>query len=236
MASLEAARSHGVAKASWMLRQSEILCRWKNCFCVLYRNGNFTYYKDENRQEEQGSVNITKSCYAVNCGEEISVGCPPPGKVKSCLLELRTHQVNMMFCTDSLDDSQTWKSALIEVKNANSQPARPPAARPPAAAPAPIMAPPPYAPQPQPSVAMAPPPYTVTQVAPVNQWGRTTTYTSYQVPSNQYVIPPANQTLILNGRTVVQRGYPVQNTVYSYPGQTCMYTCQPSQSTTILYR
>ncbi|XP_022088166.1 pleckstrin homology domain-containing family B member 2-like [Acanthaster planci] len=241
MASLEAARAQGVAKASWMLRRSDILCRWKHCFCVLFRNGRLTYYKDETRKEEQGTVKITISCYLINVGAEVKDASPPPGKDISCLLELRTHEANLLFCTDSVDDSQAWKAAIVEVKNSTAHPAQPPAVAPPQAlAPPPVMAPPPYTPQPAPVVAVAPPPYTVTQVATpanhvvVNPVGGATTYTTYQVPANQYVIPPANQTVIVNGRRVV-RSYPVQSTVYAYPGQTCMYTCQPSQ-TTVVYR
>ncbi|XP_071798155.1 pleckstrin homology domain-containing family B member 2-like [Asterias amurensis] len=239
MASLEVARSHGIAKASWMQRQSDVLSRWKYSFCVLYRNGKFNFYKDEKMTSEQGSINIPKSCYAVNAGLEISGSpTPPTGRDKHCLLELRSHEINVLFCTDSVDDSVTWKSSILEVKNSLTQPAQPPAAA-------------------QPSYMMAPPPYTVTQapvqqvmlpqvqqvVAPpvqhvqVNPYGGcTTTYTTYQAPNTQYVVPPTNQTVIVNGRTCHQRRttYPVQNTVYTYPGQQ-VYTYQAGQNLVTRY-
>ncbi len=237
MASLEVARNHGIAKASWVQRQSDFLGRWKYSFCVLYRNGNFNFYKDEKMKSQQGSVNIPKSCYAVNAGCEISGSpTPPVGKDRECLLELRSHEINILFCTDSVDDSVTWKSSILEVKDSLTQPAQPPTA-----APLPCAAPPPYTltQAPVQQVVLPPvqhvvaPPAQHVHVSPFG--GVTSTYTTYQVPSNQYVIPPSNQTVIVNGRTCQQRrGYPAQNTVYTYPGQT-VYTYQAGQNVVTRY-
>ena len=114
-------------------------------------------------------------------------------------------------------------------------------ARPPTMALPPSCAPPPYsftqALTPVQQIAIPPVQQVIipsTQQYVVNPVGSVTTYTSYQAPRTQYVIPPANQTVFVNGQTTVQRAYPVQNTVYAYPGQTNVHTYQTGQSSSKL--
>lgn len=215
-----------MVKSGWMQRQSEVFKRWKRQFCVLYLDGGFSYFTDETRRNSEGSLHLPTSLNLIKVGVEILDVTAPSDRTMSCLLELQTTSSKLVFCAESSDDAEAWKSAMVEVKNMNVRggsqaPQQPPqyTSPPPAQAPS-YQVQPPQAPPYQAQPPQAPP------KPPQNQPG----YPQAYPPPYPQAVPPSGPppcyaatqqqvvttTVYRNGR----RRYPTQTTVYSYPGQT----------------
>ncbi|XP_041483055.1 pleckstrin homology domain-containing family B member 2-like [Lytechinus variegatus] len=243
MATSAVAANHHVVKAGWMQRESDVLRRWKSCYCILKTNGMLSYFNDEKQKDLQGQINLPRDCFVLKIARDVTGVTPPSSHDILGLIEIRTSQANTIFCADSADDAQTWKLVFDDVIRANRvAPNAPHGQQPPviingtvpppcyAAGPAPI---------PPQVVSVNPPPVYTVNPSPVTvinpgSTSRVTSTTYY--PNGQSV-------------TQIQRGglgtcYPVQQTVYTYPGQTIVPSSNgtvttyhvPNQTTTRVYQ
>ncbi|XP_071838080.1 uncharacterized protein [Apostichopus japonicus] len=209
-------------KLGWMQRQSEVFKRWKRQYCVLYMDGGFSYFPDENRRNAEGSLHLPTNLNFIKVGVEVLNTNAPTDRTMGCLLEFQTSSGNLFFCADSPDDAAAWKTAMVEVKNMNvrgrsNAPSQPVPQQPPvySATGPPPQGPPPPAQNPNPPAYPAANPQSYPQQYPQ-------TYPQHAPPA---AAPPpcytptqqvVHTTVYRNGR----RGYPRQTAVYSYPGQT----------------
>ncbi|PIK52206.1 putative pleckstrin-likey domain-containing family B member 1 isoform X2 [Apostichopus japonicus] len=106
-------------KLGWMQRQSEVFKRWKRQYCVLYMDGGFSYFPDENRRSAEGSLHLPTNLNFIKVGVEVLNTNAPTDRTMGCLLEFQTSSGNLFFCADSPDDAAAWKTAMVEVKNMN---------------------------------------------------------------------------------------------------------------------
>ncbi|XP_071501878.1 pleckstrin homology domain-containing family B member 1-like [Diadema antillarum] len=230
MATSADAASQNVIKAGWLQRESDILKKWKSSYCVLRTNGLFSIYTNERLMEAHGHINLPRECFVLKIGRDVQGVAAPFGRI-GALIEIRTSQAAYIFCADTDDDAQTWKLVMDDVIRSHRAP--PPA-------PAVMNAPPPayvQAPPVVPPVVYASPPPVYQAAAPVTL---VTPGTTSRVTSTTYY---------QDGRTVTVRqgptaSYPVQQTMYAYPGQTILnpggtttFTTYPAtHTTTQVYR
>lgn len=109
-------------KAGWLLRESSVLKRWKQNWCVLYGDGNLAYYKDVNLQEREGNYSIPHSCAGIKTALECEVS-PPEDRNYGTLLKLVSKQGDSLVISafDS-DEALAWKLMIEQFIAQAAQP------------------------------------------------------------------------------------------------------------------
>lgn len=256
MATSAVAAHHHVVKAGWMQRETDVLKRWKHCFCILKTDGMLSYYSDEKQKDLQGHINLPRDCFVLKVARDVSGVTPPSSHDVMGLIEIRSSHSATIFCAESYDDAQMWKLVFDDVIRANrAAPNAQQGQHAPQGQQPPVFngnVPPPYyaagpGPVPPQVVTVNPPPVYSVNPSPVTVITPGSTGTS-RVTSTTY--HPNGQSV-----SVVQRGglstcYPGQSVTYvqggglgtCYPGQSVTYvqrgglgTCYPVQQTAYTY-
>ncbi|PAA75381.1 hypothetical protein BOX15_Mlig011756g1 [Macrostomum lignano] len=106
-----------IMKAGWLLRQSDILHRWKKCWTVIYANGDLKYFESPDKLIAEETLSIPVEVQGTMRGEACRVS-PPDGRPYAAVFALSTPDKTWRFCADDPDDADAWLLTLEEARQA----------------------------------------------------------------------------------------------------------------------